>query len=94
MTADNIFSLEDGDNGEECGDVATTLLDYATKFKDVVPQKGKSAKACQSSLKSSIGDNRTLKKVYTDASRELKKSVSDFTNGNACLLYTSPSPRD
>ena len=78
MTADNIFSLEDGDNGEECEDVATTLLDYGAKFKDVAPQKGKSAKACQASLKSSIGDNRTLKKIYTDA----------------CLLYTSPSPRD
>ena len=58
MTPDNIFSLEDADHGEECGDVATTLLDYGTKFKDVVPQKGKSAKACQTSLKSSIGDDR------------------------------------
>ena len=76
-----------------CNTASTIVLPelrarFSVPFVGTVPAIKPACAASQSKLVSVLGTTGTVKREYTHA------LIRDFAQGCACLLYTSPSPRD
>ena len=75
--------------GEKTADASSKLIHGIKKYSD----KKKTKKGYDLTNKDYKIRKRKSKLEFRDAKEELKKT-NEYKRANACLLYTSPSPRD